>query len=151
MYWVGRRVSLRLMVKLLSIEVMSMRRIKTAFVVMDYSPAAMYILKIAPNVYDEVYAITLYHKRKDIPVKQIQYNPLVSEDFWEGIGKFIKSIAEEKGLTRDEYIVLLPFNVNQRNRFLEVNKKLSQMGIRNEAPSKSLTDEVMINFVVGRE
>ena len=134
---------------LLSIEVMIMsRKVRVGFVLMDYSPAAMYNLKVAKRLYDKVYAITLYTKRDDIGVEQIQFNPYLDRNIYEQLGEFVKHVADELNVT-GQYILLLPFNVKQRKKFLEVNKILSRMGVKNEAPSKGLTDEQMINFVNG--
>ena len=126
------------------------RKINVGFVLMDYSPAAMYNLKMAKRLYDKVYAITLYSKRDDIDVEQIQFNPHLDRNIYEQLGEFIKHIAEELNVT-GQYILLLPFNVKQREKFLKVNHLLASMGIKNEAPSKDMSDSRMIKVVANIE
>jgi len=122
------------------------RKIKVGFVLVDYSPAAMYNLKVAKRLYDKVYAITLYTKRDDIDVEQIQFNPYLDKNIYEQLGEFVKHVADELNVT-GQYILLLPFNVKQRKKFLGVNHLLASMGIKNEAPSKDMSDDKMIKVI----
>ena len=124
------------------------RKIKVAFVLVDYSPAGFYNLAISNNVYDKVYAITLYSKYPNIDNEQLVFSPRIGYDFYEQLAIFVKNVAKGLGIT-DEYILLLPFNVEQRNRFNIVNRKLSKRGIRNEAPSKDMNDVAIIQYLKG--
>lgn len=126
------------------------RKINVGFVLMDYSPAAMYNLQMAKRIYDKVYAITLYTKRDDIDVEQIQFNPYLDKNIYEQLGEFVKMVAKELNVD-GQYILLLPFNVKQRKKFIEVNHLLAKMGVKNEAPSKGLSDEQMVQFLMGGE
>ena len=125
-----------------------MKKIKTCFVIMDYSVASKYNLEMAKRLFNKVYAVSLFSKRSDIDVEQFVFRRSGKEDkFFKEVGEFIKKIAEEKDIIN--YIVFLPFSYNQKERFLEVNKMFSSMGIRNEAPSKGLSDYRLVRIVEG--
>lgn len=115
---------------------------------MDYSVASKYNLEMAKGLFNKVYAVSLFSKRNDIDVEQFVFRRSGKEDkFFKEVGEFIKKIAEEKDIIN--YIVFLPFSYNQKERFLEVNKMFSSMGIRNEAPSKGLSDYRLVKIVEG--
>lgn len=116
---------------------------------MDGSPAAMYNYIVAHRVWENIIPVFLF--RKHIPTEEpaLIINPKLSGNIWDGIAEFIRKDAERNDI--EYFIVLLPFSIEERIKFNEVNRLFSKYGLRSESPAKGLTNSMLASFIVGRD